>query len=330
MRDIYAGASKVVIYLGDDSTARRAHKFLALFSQYKEVRFGSNQTMPLFETLFPSLNPFRDRKSLLARMRREAFLRLITHTYWSRTWIIQEIIRGKQVFILYGGQYADWELFSSAALLLKTEEDLLVLLLEDSDQVQSSMVESAISCIFSILLLKATLARGSPLPLSTILLNTGFSQALLPQDKVVGLLSLSSDADHPDLKPNYKLTVQQVYHKATSHSLQQGSFTLLSIAGLANRELYRSMIPDLPSWVPDFTSSGLLPSLDHPMWPYRSGGKYTEGNVVTDTKVNPPTPTCLNVKGMIIGHIAAMATLHVKPSNWKDVGLRDMRSTTDW
>lgn len=278
----------------------------------------------MFEALFPHLNPLYDRAS------RDAFLRMVTHDYWSRTWVIQEIICGKQVSILYGEHYVDWELLSSAAFLLKTKKDMSNMLLEGFDEARSAVILSAVSCIFSVRLLQRVLASGSQLPLSTILLNTGYSEASLPQDKVVALVGLSSDADHPDLQPNHELAVEQVYQKVTTHSLRQGSFALLSIAGLANRELYGSTISGLPSWVPDFSSSGLLPSLDHPFWPYRSGGPWAEANIVIENEYDAPLPNRLGVKGMVIGRIAVMSTLHVQPSRWKAFSLSDTRSTMDW
>lgn len=330
MRDIYSGASKVVIYLGDAPDAELAHQFLVRFVQYTELTFGSRQTMLVFETLFPSLNPLADRASRQALLLRDAFVRILTHDYWARTWVIQEIICGKQASILCGGHYVDWELFSAAVYHLKSDEGMLNMLLDTCDEARSSVVHSAISCVFSIWLLQKTLAEGTMLHLANILLNTGYSQASRPQDKVLALLGLSSDAEHPDLQPNHELAVQQVYQNVTSQSLEQGSFALSSIAGLANRKLYNSIIPDLPSWVPDFTSPGLLPSLDHPSWPYRARGASKEAKVVTDIEFDPGSPNGLAVQGIVIGRIAFISTHHVQPYHWKDISLRDRRSTTDW
>ncbi|KAK3400811.1 heterokaryon incompatibility protein-domain-containing protein [Sordaria brevicollis] len=326
MRDIYSRASKVIVYLGGDYTVRPAHEFLHGFMNYTQMKLHTpQQEWPAMEATFPTLNPLSDTSSNEAFMRREAFVRLITHPYWTRTWIIQEMACGKQVSILYGGLYVNWESFTCVVFLLKTDKETLVMLLERSDEEQRTTIQSAIICIYTILQLKHALANEPPPPLSAILLHAGSSQALLPQDKVLGLLGLSSDADHPDLQPNNKLPVQQVYQNAMSVSLRQGSFELLSKAGLA----HRSKIPDLPSWVPDFTAPGLLSTLYHELFPYRSGGVYTEGNVLTDTRVKFTTPNCLSVKGMVVGRITAVSTSHVQPPGWKNGGLRHVRAAMD-
>ena len=325
MRDIYAGASKVVIYLGDAPDAKRAHEFLARFSLYQEAFFGSTHILPVFETLLPGLTPLRDRPAC------DAFLRMITNDYWSRAWVIQEIICGKQVFILYGGRYSGWSLVNSTVHTLKGHEYMSDMLLEGLDEARRATARSALECILCISILHSNLESGRmQRPLSTILLHTGYSQASLPQDKVFALLALSSDVGHPDLQPNHELAAEQVYQKVMSHSLRQGTFSLWHIAGLAFRELYGSTISGLPSWVPDFSSSGLFPSLGHLLWPYRSGGMWAEGNIAIENELHVPVPNCLSVKGVVIGRIAVMSALHVQQTHWRRFKLRDTRSRADW
>ncbi len=39
--------------------------------------------------------------------------RVLENPYWSRVWIVQEIVVSREVDVLYGGRWFDWALFSS-------------------------------------------------------------------------------------------------------------------------------------------------------------------------------------------------------------------------
>ena len=310
MRDIYAGASQVVVYLGDAADAQLAYHFITDLLEYTEAQQANRQALELLELLMPLVNPLRNLEG------REAFFRMITHDYWSRTWIIQEIISGKRVFILYGGSYICWTSLESVVRSIGKERDLAYMFFYGLDKVRIVEVYGTLSCILNVSYIQRHVSSEPYLRLARILLLSGHHQSKYPEDKVIGLLGLSSDADHPDLQPNHKLTAAEVYIQATIHSLRQGCFFLLGIAGLAKRKRHHSKVPGLPSWVPDFSSSGFA-VLDPPEGPYRSGGSFAATNVKNSDVTDTRKPNTLGLKGMIIGRIAAISTRCIDSSQWK-------------
>jgi hypothetical protein len=68
-----------------------------------------------------------------------------------------------------------------------------------------------------------------------------------PQDKIYGLLGLASDRDVLGIVPDYRLPCHEVYEATTRALLREGHVSVLSFCQLSQK------IPNLPSWVPDFS-----------------------------------------------------------------------------
>lgn len=108
--------------------------------------------------------------------------------------------------------------------------------------------------------MKATLEnRSSQASLNTLLTEvSSYSKATDPRDLIYALVALSEDFSFEDLQLPYRDTVESVFVEATSLVLTihrrptTHPFDLLSFAGLG----YRRQLQALPSWVPDWTSSG--------------------------------------------------------------------------
>ena len=92
--------------------------------------------------------------------------------------------------------------------------------------------------------------QGLPIPLQTLLLEFISYRSTDPRDKMYALLSLVNDGSNDAIDPNYTISPQTLFTRATSYLMQRdgGSLTLLHAAGIG----YPRSISDLPSWVPDF------------------------------------------------------------------------------
>ncbi|KAJ9139366.1 hypothetical protein NKR23_g7894 [Pleurostoma richardsiae] len=76
-------------------------------------------------------------------------------------------------------------------------------------------------------------------------------EATDPRDFIYGALSLVSDAAGWGFTPDYDKPVHEVYTEATMMTIQNNtSLRVLAVAGIGTER----GIPDLPSWVPDYTS----------------------------------------------------------------------------
>lgn len=103
MRDIYAGAEQVVVWLGEEtSDTGTAIKFIPVLTQF--ARFD-----------YPEL--------WLWQLRKEDFLRglsslitLFIRQWWTRTWTIQEVSLASKVLVLCGSYKVDWSEIHSFAM----------------------------------------------------------------------------------------------------------------------------------------------------------------------------------------------------------------------
>ncbi|KAH8600659.1 heterokaryon incompatibility protein-domain-containing protein, partial [Bisporella sp. PMI_857] len=102
MGDIYSGADRVIVWLDNKeithSEVRDANFLLEL------IAFNSmNLSKDLYDPPTRVLGSYTHWKALS---------RLLSHPYWHRVWIIQEIAMAKKVHILYGSTYLSWEQLS--------------------------------------------------------------------------------------------------------------------------------------------------------------------------------------------------------------------------
>ncbi|PQE31169.1 heterokaryon incompatibility protein [Rutstroemia sp. NJR-2017a WRK4] len=72
-------------------------------------------------------------------------------------------------------------------------------------------------------------------------------ESTLPQDKIYGLLGLASDKDVLGIVPDYRLPCHEVYEATTRALLREDHVSVLSLCQLPHK------VPNLPSWVPDFS-----------------------------------------------------------------------------
>jgi hypothetical protein len=96
-----------------------------------------------------------------------------------------------------------------------------------------------------------TAAHGEDNPtfsLEGLLMNHDNRQATDPRDRVYALVGISTAREDPDFVLDYSRSVQEVYISAVKHVLSfSGSLGIICSVHPG------STIPDLPSWVPDWT-----------------------------------------------------------------------------
>jgi hypothetical protein len=299
MRDIYAGACEVVCYLGQAPDAALAHEFVPLLSAfwiYITTMQGLGVSVPPDQML---VNPFIQQPDGLT-----AFRRLIANQYWTRAWIIQEIICGQKIRLRYGDRYMVWDNLGEVLSLFWARSAGITSLFGALAEEPSGTAILALNCINNLGVIKELLLTNGPPPLQDVLLMARHSRATEPRDKVLAILGLSRDVASPSLQPNHTLTTQQVYTNAVWHCLQQGEFALLNLAGRIHHATTNSPLSEaLPSWVPDLSSDpSLLWPLDNPQAGYTAGGSPSSSSVGLS-----PDGAVLSARGFVAGRIAAIA-----------------------
>ncbi|KAK0639716.1 heterokaryon incompatibility protein-domain-containing protein [Cercophora newfieldiana] len=202
MARIYSECRQVIVYLGEDIVA---------------------PTMP-------GQYPFRRRLEDSIGDPQIGFLNLLSRRYFSRVWIIQELILPRQVVIPVGDMEISVDKTSGGAL--------------------SWYNWNASAAPWFIEIGRRYLPQGN---ICDILRLICYSTSTDPRDKVFGAHALinNTQQDQLALRPDYSLSCLHVFFGVFAHSLITLKRTelLCNAAGISARDGY-------PSWTPDWTSPG--------------------------------------------------------------------------
>ena len=180
---------------------------------------------------------------------------LLGSPYWSRVWIVQEIVRGNCVLIYYGRHVLPFEVFVDAQRLMRKHyygccynhcaanannkwSHLFGVLKKLDDIGDLGVMKSA----------QASQQKTSIF--DTLLAGIDFREATDPRDQIYGLLGLIPDHRDDDLlQPDYTLSLAQVYTRAAVRIMREsGNLRLLPYADR------HCKVEDLPSWCHDFNA----------------------------------------------------------------------------
>ncbi|CAH0058894.1 unnamed protein product [Clonostachys solani] len=283
MNTIYAGAEETVIWLGSSSpaTERALSKLeeMATNAESQIVKWGKEQS---FGDAFIADDAQALERSGLPPMTRSDWSDLaavLTRTWFSRVWIIQEVALSSNPTILVGHRSIPWSSLGNAALLVVGSNAISGIMAFGSGVQDFSLVQGVVFA--TNLQILREWCRGDESPFRDVIRNHDFlagididdhslSAALLKvlliskgcqstcrQDRVYGLLGIVNhiakwtNAPVPSLAINYSSSPDKVltdiglflYHET-------GSLHLLSLAGEASRS--RVSATTIPSWIPSF------------------------------------------------------------------------------
>ncbi|KAF2194769.1 hypothetical protein K469DRAFT_686732 [Zopfia rhizophila CBS 207.26] len=219
------------------------------------------------------------------RRKWQAFQNLLRHTFWTRMWIIQELIVARSVVLLYGGQIIPWDIFAKIVKCFKTtdENSVSVLVLRDTFGGDRRSCRYGMDFVARLHHLREQYFENTLPALPYLLVECIQSQAGKTHDKLYALWGLS---------PSYSIAINDLYRNTTEYSLRMGCFALVSLAGVANRESK----PGLPSWVPDLSNLPRLYPLDNAHRKYTVGGS-------SQMVVHLESDSIINIKGRLLDQI---------------------------
>jgi hypothetical protein len=245
MREIYAQAKEVIVWLGQESDS-------------------SNLAMDFFESA--STNPdieqwFKDTITKtgqgLYKNEWEAVFALLEREYWKRTWIIQELACAAKITLLCGVRSVSWDvLIISLSAWYDLEQS------QCSDSIKASMAS----------IRAGTKTGGSwgrkigdlnPLQFESnrnALRNSSESQSLVnlmckhwksrltdERDMIYAFAGIASDCQHPALPIDYSIPTWTVYLQTLAFLLEKtGSLDMITYSGIGNQPIGR------PTWAPSF------------------------------------------------------------------------------
>lgn len=188
-----------------------------------------------------------------------ALILVLTRAYWTRVWIIQEVVLGEKDPMLYFGRHlAPFSVFVEAERNLSKHyhgccagwgRDALG---AEWSKVTSLLEELAI--VSHLARLREAARLGSVMSLADVMRNLDVHterDATDPRDQVYGLLGLVKTTQSNHLVLRYDWSVAEVYADA--------SFRIISDTGdlfpLVRAEGQRHESLNLPSWVPDWSGT---------------------------------------------------------------------------
>lgn len=300
MTAIYSNAKRVIACLGHEENPTELLDFIGELDLYLFRRAN--------RAAFPDLDrsehfPFPEE---VTKWRR--FQRLLEHEFWTRAWIIQEIVVARSVKILYGSRLMPWELFSRIVICFKSNDDqgVRVLLMRGVEPRRIKACNYGIDFISRLRYLQAKRQSGElgDLSLAALLVECCQSQATNPLDKVYALQGLDenyANAGADELKPKYERTTKELYSNVVKYFLGRNNFTLLGLAGAVHTVGGFGSAAGRGTWVPDLSSlpTEHLYPLDNPTTSYRAGGS------MAPEMRSPPDAAglTLQIKGIVLDQI---------------------------
>jgi hypothetical protein len=258
MADIFSSAETVMSWLGEgDQYTAKGFELIEKLASY---------SLEILQRITPK--NFAKQESLLGRFVGheywEALARLFQRTYFTRVWIIQEVVLAKHVDIFCGSYMSQWVCFENVSHFLSTSSwaryfrHHLTSNIPGSrnlDQL-SALTVSNHSLPTKLRAIKRDREKGNySRTFLYALIRSRVFKASDPRDKVYALLGLVGDAvkDKPSLRPEYGSShVSDTYLLATKQLLEDADDLLILSCAEGQRQGLQAQI-SLPSWVPDWT-----------------------------------------------------------------------------
>jgi hypothetical protein len=243
MRKIYEGAECVFVDLGDAPLAWYAgydlmHR-IKLANHLLKDKLPELLTMEHF-SVSHGLIPPADHPSW------RAYYRMLSSTWFRRTWTVQEVTLAKNIRCRYGRFNFDWDLLG---LTFDFSRGLYLQLVRQRS-VQEIMGEGI---LYRIRRIRYDYRSGRLKPWD-LLWRVRDCEVSNPKDRVVALLGLLPRF-YSRFRLDYTWPTEKLFHRFAVHILSSGMATkeqggMLSFAGLHLRALEAPM----PSWAPDWTA----------------------------------------------------------------------------
>lgn len=194
MRSIYSQADSVIVWLGTESrTSGTAMQWIEDSSLQNRSSLGIRERLDLTS---PERIIQKQTKRWLA------LRHLCKRAYWSRVWIVQEVVLAKRIKLQCGDSEVKWEglenILNSMTQLYTPKRALIAM----------RMVRSSLPARLHEL---RTMHMNHGCTLSTLLQTTRNSLCSDPRDKVYALLGLSADCRHGKMVVDYSKGMEDIY-----------------------------------------------------------------------------------------------------------------------
>lgn len=334
MGDIFAAAIRVLVWLGDplesgsDTLAfatlnmpivpqgdRSKKDLLALMEQH----LPSMQRCACCGETSPGDTPVTLAKGL------SAVAKLLERPFFSRLWVVQEIVFGRSVEVYCGTHHAPWDIFTELCRVPGQHQGDH----EYDDHRYSTAISRAelrrvwAQCNYLNQLRARLYQRKTdtfrPTTLCKDLLMMSNLQCRNPHDRIFGVSRVLGLRDVSSLRADYTLSVAEVYRRVaevfvTAQANRPGGHGALLLA-LASTETSEAKLLERPSWVPDLQhlSERSRAKNTYYQWAFAERQYYADA-AIFDCFVSTKSPQELCVKGRCFAKVTNILEASQCPS----------------
>jgi hypothetical protein len=271
MKDVYAGARKVEVWLGLNISSIHETAMWSLINQMQSpLDTGRvwNSSDPKDET---SIRADEDHDCDTADDDADAppdgilfaFSVLALSEWFERIWVVQEVCFGRQVDFHYGKIVFPLESLCSILLELKKHYPWFPIPIDNYERRSDGLkyVSPAVEQLNWTYALRDGIQSSEWRhwnTLGAVFASLHSLKATEPRDKIFALLGLASEESYRGLIPDYGATVPDVFTDVTRHLISNNADNRgLSILGFAGISFHRPAFQDhyVASWIPDFSNT---------------------------------------------------------------------------
>ena len=288
MREIYQNSIDVLVWLGKE--ADQSELAMDFVNEAREYVVANPE-------VFPPLQEWtRTRLHDPSYAERwKALSQLCSRPYWSRCWIVQEIVAHSRPVLLCG-----WNGLQAPALfeMINHLWQLAVPGIDTNPPMVAELKRKTLSLIGIVSVwTDSFLPPEKKSDLLELIIHFKNFKCSNPRDRIYSLLGIAKPYDIPPLLVDYESSMPTFYRDVAVHIIRGSrSLDILRFAIQGSYALHR-----IPSWVPDWTYNG--DSIHEPIFSNESGLEtYQHG------EVEILSGDVLKVKAHIIGPIEALVS----------------------
>ncbi|KAL9600554.1 MAG: hypothetical protein Q9219_003100 [cf. Caloplaca sp. 3 TL-2023] len=327
MAEIYRRAKRTVVWLGDATILEEDREAIIDATERMNFRPVEREwSMKTDQDILKDLVGVgaHGEAYQTGQRRRQLLADFLNRPWFTRAWVFQEVVVAKSGILMCGSLEMDMDIF------INLLDGVCELDLQEVDEMKSIMRSSkGYRPMFAIREARFESRNGLNFStksrwLATLWQAMGNLSATNQRDKVYAFLAFSDSEGEAEISPSYELSIQSVYTDAAIRSIQSVRF--LNVLELALKT--ENSLPDLPSWVPDFSKP--LPSL--PFMTHNEGG----GSFRTSRKIRHSLPVIpsdeLNVRGHVVSTVRSICPIdyHTDMSTQNLHDIIKLEKATSW
>jgi hypothetical protein len=261
MGEIYAAATKVIIWLGASSADSDVgigfmHLVHERLSQNGEFSVKTVQSGKYPESVFEiALKEFLGPEWYHGW---EAGARLLSRTWWQRAWVVQELVVAKDAVCYCGKTSIPWSEMDAFIATLGHSRKMII-----GKKSHSFVASGAADTAFRISYMRNKFRSKGPIHLWKLLKPLHRQHCADPRDKVYSVLGMTHPKIRQNLKPDYAKSLSQVFTLAVVADILDGG-DLDALLLVDHGDTPPGDV--LPSWVADFGAkiSGYRTTINKP------------------------------------------------------------------